>query len=618
MRVLLIVPRFVEKPGDFYEFPLGLCYISSSLKKAGFEVDGLNLNLTSGSVTDAVYAAVNGNGYDVVGTGGLSHHFTMIRSILAAAKVADSAVFTMAGGGLVSSEPELICAAMEMDAGIIGEGEITAVELVRTLDQGKSIENVAGIVYHHNGVCSITPSRPPIIDLDTIPWPDYELFDVRNYLDSQCPNDNYYTAIFDKPRVLPVISSRSCPYNCSFCYHPLGHKYRTRSISSVLEEIRYYQHEYQLNVISLLDELFSLDFERVEEFCTGMIDLDLKWIAQMRVDRVDKPLLKRMYDSGLYYISYGIESASQVILDSMRKQTCVGQIDRALDLTSKEKIGIQGNLLFGDPAETLETARESLKWMCQNMHYGLNMNYLIPYPGTSIYQSGFESKLIPDKLEYLETGCPQVNLTSMSQEDLLCIRDEIMYTQSENRFWAREAVATPINGDQDLALFHAICPHCGHRNLYRNFRVGNITVAKVACRNCMQRFDYKTSIFPKNAVLLQKMCDQAASFVGQKVRFCIAPSMSDSTFKDYLGFLGLSTGDLDIRFVFDNRSELQGRLQFGIIPIISTTSENIDLAIDDVFLILPCPNHESIVYDLMENCGVDEQQIIYLHQQPVG
>lgn len=614
MRVLLITPKFVQNPGDFYEFPLGLCYISSCLKRAGYEVHGLNLNHVSCSPAEAISTAVRGGGYDVVGTGGLSHHFRMVRDILSAVRKTDPRIFIMAGGGLVSSEPELTCEALELDAGVIGEGEITAVELVRALESGRSLDEVPGIVHRNGGNCRKTAERPSLEDLETLPWPDYELFEVRRYLDNQKPNDNYYTALFDEPRILPVIASRSCPFNCTFCYHPMGRKYRTRPISSVLEELRLYKQKYMLNAVSLLDESFSMDRERVEEFCEGMADMGLKWIAQLRVDRIDRTLLNRMRESGLYYVSYGVESASQAILNSMRKHTSVEQIDTALSLTAKERIGIQGNLLFGDPAETLDTARESFSWARRNSRYGLNMNYVIPYPGSAIYEYGLSKGVISDKLAYLEAGCPTVNLTGMDGEDLLQLRDEMMRTQAETRLWSLDASVRPMKDGETLVEFSVLCPHCGYHNRYRNFRVNSIAAAKLACRNCMQRFDYRTSIFPENDALLKRMRAGIEECARRQTRVSIAPSMADPTFEDYLGFLGLSPRDLDIHFVFDGRPELHGRLQFGTVPIVPYAMEHMEQAAEDAFLILPCPNHEGLVRDLMEKYSVPEERIIHLHR----
>ncbi|MFO7558732.1 MAG: radical SAM protein [Desulfobacterales bacterium] len=386
MRFLIVVPKYVETFGDHYDFPLGLAYVSASLKKEGFEVICLNLNHHSGSLSQLLRDTIIEKHIDVFCTGGLSVHYSKVKQLFDIVKGISKKIITIAGGGLITSEPELMLQHMKIDIGVIGEGEQTIIELADAIQHGKKLSKIKGIIYRDSsGKIVKTDKRLPIKNLDCIPYPDYEGFEIEKYLDMQLPNNKHFLYPFDKPRFIPVVSSRSCPFNCTFCFHPLGKQYRQRSLDNFIGEVEYLVKQYNINSIVILDELFSINPIKVKEFSEKMEPYKLKWVAQFRVDQVNIDILKRFKKSGLFYISYGVESASDIILKSMNKKTCVRDIEKTLMITREMKIGIQGNFLFGDPRETLETANETLAWWKKHHFYNINLSQVIPFPGSKIY-----------------------------------------------------------------------------------------------------------------------------------------------------------------------------------------------------------------------------------------
>ena len=151
---------------------------------------------------------------------------------------------------------------------VLGEGEVTIVELVREINNGRdNIADVNGIGYKDTSKGFIlTSPRSPIMDLDSLPLPDFEGFEFEKYLAMQMPNDNLYMYVDDEPRFYPIISSRGCPYNCTFCFHPLGQKYRSRSVENFISEIKYITERYQVNNLAIVDELISNDRSRYLKF----------------------------------------------------------------------------------------------------------------------------------------------------------------------------------------------------------------------------------------------------------------------------------------------------------------------------------------------------------------
>ena len=156
MKVLLIVPKYTSNPGEFYQFPLGLGYISSALKRAGHEVVCLNCNNDARPADEQVLAAVREHGPAACATGALSPFLPQVKAIFSAAREGNPTIFNIVGGGVLSSDPEAGVALMDVDAGVIGEGELTIVDLCNALEAGSDLNTVAGVVFPDKRV---TPRR---------------------------------------------------------------------------------------------------------------------------------------------------------------------------------------------------------------------------------------------------------------------------------------------------------------------------------------------------------------------------------------------------------------------------------------------------------------------------
>jgi len=223
-------------------------------------------------------------------------------------------------------------------------------------------------------------------------------------------------------------------------------------------------------------------------------------MIQIRVDTIDEEMLSLLRDSGCYYISYGIESASDKILKAMNKKITVAEIDKALELTQKYGIGIQGNLIFGNPEETVETAEESLNWWLKNLRYHINLWYSTPYPGSPDYHHCIEKGVIKDRLAYIETGCPVVNMSRLTNHEFSKLTNLVHQLQSDKRFkiFGKVLSSAPTGHDRERSLplydLDVECPTCGHVNHYKEFHFRFLGFFKMACRNCNQRYDIHAEV----------------------------------------------------------------------------------------------------------------------------
>ena len=210
MNILIVYPRLIKKNDDFYYLPLGIAYISASLKSANKHVVSLNLNQKENNVFEALKDTILAENIDVVLTGGLSGEYRKIKEVVTAVKSINENLPVVVGGGIISSEPIIAMEALGADIGVIGEGEITIVELINRLESKQDISDVDGIIYNNATDYITTKPRINVTDISTIPWPDYEGFGYDLYLDN-------ISKIVDS-RYVQMIASRSCPYSCTFCY----------------------------------------------------------------------------------------------------------------------------------------------------------------------------------------------------------------------------------------------------------------------------------------------------------------------------------------------------------------------------------------------------------------
>lgn len=501
MKILIIFTRSLgnDDINYGYMFPLGLGYISSVLKQAGHNVDVLNLNHRRGIVENIIHETLDAGGkYDFVCTGGLSPYYRQIKEIVDAVHSHKSDTGIILGGGLITSEPELMFNALNPDFIVIGEGEKAIVELLSCLENKADLASVLGIGYRDkSGKVICNQPQPAIMDLDALPWPDFEGFEFETYLDNLKPTDQYFYDLYDFPRVYPMVCSRSCPYRCTFCFHPLGNKYRQRSMDSIMQELEFAIKRYRLNVIAIYDELFSHDKERVYEFCKRFkklqeeISWEIKWTCQMRVDGLDEDFLKTMKDAGCYMVSYGFESYSQIVLDSMKKHITSEQINNAVKLTLKNNISIQGNFIFGDRTETVQTAKETLDYWKDNINAGIMLGFISPYPGTELYNNCIKNGIIKDKLDFIENHILDViNMTdAMTDKEFEKLKLDVFEAELRYSVYAHPlALRKARNGTYH---FLVKCPHCNGVVEYKNYQALTsklIFNIMAYCRNCRRRF----------------------------------------------------------------------------------------------------------------------------------
>lgn len=505
LNVLLVMPRIVNKVGSGYVFPLGLPYISSSLKQAGFHIFTYNLNHHEGDIREILEEQIQLHNINAVFTGGMSFQYYPIYELIEAVRSINKEIFILVGGGIITADPKAAMDALEYaDVGVIGEGEITDVEVCNALQTGLSLEKIDGlIIRQENNTYHITPPRKEIEDLDTIPWPDYDGFEVEKSFE-QSPG----LASFTSKRVLTMLGSRSCPYQCSFCFHTVGKKYRQRSLDDFFAELAYNIEKYHIEYLFLADELFTFNNERVEEFCRRIKPYHIKWWAQFRVDSLDDWVLEMAKDSGCVCVTLGLESADNQVLKSMGKHITIEQTDATLKKIKKIGIPIEGSFIFGDEAETYETANNTLAYWLKNRDYRINLNTITVFPGCRLYKNAILRGIIKDPVQYLKDGCPQLNITKMTNFEYGDIIKKIMEYPHMDSKKLESFELLSVDYENMSVSIKAKCSVCHTETTFSDVKL--FTIGTLDCTCCGQRYFRETpkeilQVINKN---LQKLIDQ--------------------------------------------------------------------------------------------------------------
>lgn len=463
MNTLLVMPRTGYLWDEWASPPSGIAYVSAYLKKAGKKVYTLNLNLEDDNVYNVLERYIEQYDIDILGTGELVVNYAKLQEIVKSARKIKPELKIWIGGGLVTNSPyEAMKLIPEADFGMIGEGEITSCELVSLLEEKHGTyleEDISGIdgliVRKKDGTLFCTHKRADIEDLDSIPFPDWEGFKLTETCRKYAKSDNGIVA--------SVVSSRSCPNSCTFCSKTGGKKYRKRSLDNIFAEIDELVDRYHVTRLNFNDELFADSSNRLFEFCDRMEKYGITYRVSMHIGKnLTLELLQRMKESGCRSIFYGLESADNNVLKSMRKHITIEDIESCLQLTKKAGIVVEGNFIFGDPVETVESVQTTLKWIDENFRMGLfEVAAIKLYPGSQLYEDALVSGAITDSVKFIEEGCPLINVSGLSDQEYNKMVNEDLTQIQKMRTKRQKDVKVMKKGEK---LFgEAGCSCCGEK-----------------------------------------------------------------------------------------------------------------------------------------------------------
>jgi anaerobic magnesium-protoporphyrin IX monomethyl ester cyclase len=372
------------------EPPLGPLYIASALENAGWEVDFRDYQIFEGA--DAfeprqLLRCIEAHHRVLM----ISCLVDMLPVILAAAeliKLERPDTYILLGGpGPTAGASEFLNAFPEIDAIVMGEGEETIQEWAVAYASAELVgKPIAGMVYRSGDEIVIGGPRGRIRNLETAPRPAYHLLDWKHYSAGR------------------IITTRGCPYHCSFCdVAPLwGRKATYRDVTSAVEEMILLQDRYNAVGVSIADDTFVLNRDRVKEFCYTLLDrgADIQWGCFGRINLMSQELIALMAEAGCTAIFYGIDSGSSRILDRTLKELSVESILPTLEISARYFDRIEASFIWGYPFETYEDFLCTLDLAAQASQFAPTVNVqlhmLSPLPSSPIYQEFRDTLIYPE------------------------------------------------------------------------------------------------------------------------------------------------------------------------------------------------------------------------------
>ncbi len=397
--------------------PIGLALIGAILEKEGYPVNLLDANalrLMPEDVSKAIPAA------DVVGITAMTPTIGTALRIARHLKKDRPGLKIIIGGPHVTLLPEeTLSSSSDVDIIVRGEGDETIIELLRAIESGRPLDDIAGISYVADGKIVHTIDRTSSVDMDSLPYPAYHLLPWNKYR----PHPPH-------GRQMPfgaIVTSRGCPYHCAYCSKPVfGSRFRAQNPERVVEEIAYLQRKFVIKEIAFYDDSFTLDKKRVHAIADRIIEKKLKvaWTCETRVNLVDKELLLKMKQSGCYSIAYGIETASPEILKTLQKDITLEQVETAVRNSREVGLQVTGYFMLGSPGETPETIQQTIKFAKKLKVDFAQFSVTTPFPGTELYDIYMHDKkesIAWEKFVYAGTDNPATPVfesDTLSREDL--------------------------------------------------------------------------------------------------------------------------------------------------------------------------------------------------------
>lgn len=395
MKILLLIPPtdLAKSYGWLKKFSnpqpsIGTAYIAAVLRQHGYEakvVDAYVNEYTPSNLIDIIETYSP----DVLGISVLTPTAEIVYEISRNIRNKFPKIRMVMGNMHASLFADEILSKNYADFVIHSEGELTMLELIKTIENNGNLEGILGVSFKKNGIVVHNPSRPHIEDLDRLPFPAWDLFPLERY--STDPRTEVKSGAVE----MQILASRGCPNQCTFCSsrteRSLGSKYRMRDPNSIVDEMIYMYERYGSEIFSFMDLAFPLVREHAIEVCNELIkrrfNKKLRWMTECRVKPLDINLLTLMKKAGCVRICFGIESGNNRILKALRKNFTVEDVKSAVKMAHKAGLTIDGMFMIGLPGETEKMINETISFAIGlNLRYAI-FNIFVPYPGCELYDN---------------------------------------------------------------------------------------------------------------------------------------------------------------------------------------------------------------------------------------
>ncbi len=460
MRVSLIVPPSSER---FNAIPdLGLAYLAACARQAGHKVDLQDCLLEKYDIDDFA-AYVEKHQPDLLGIKVYSCDIDLVAQMLEVARRVSPETITVLGGPHPSYEvaERLVKQFPGMDYAFAGEGEPGFAAFLTVIESGEkeALGDIPGLIWKGGDGAVHANPRTFVHDLDSLPFPAWDLVDPRRY------KFGYSFMTTELPSA-PMVLTRGCPFQCTFCgsYLITGRKVRKRSVDNVIEEMKLLQGDYGVRSIDVVDENLAFDRDFVIALCERLMreSLGIVWNCPygVRLTSLDEETVRLMDRAGCFGLSVGIESGSDRVLKSIKKGLKVEQVVEKVQMIKRvSKIALQGYFMMGFPGETREDIEKTIDLACSLPFDLVTFCPLRVTPGTEIYNNLVSEGKVPADLDYNGLGHHHFVRSYCEVPD---VEMRKLYRKAYARFYFRPKVV--------LNLLSRVCTRAQIRTILNGLR----------------------------------------------------------------------------------------------------------------------------------------------------
>ena len=430
-KILLIHPPFGtgddKRPPDIFDphFPWGLGYISGTLKKEGYDIEVFDIYANQWHRAE-VSERLEKKDYDYALITAMATQYLYVRWLSTELKKVNANCSIVLGGQLSTFSYDIVLKNMPVDICVIGEGESTVVDILKNKS---NLKNVYGIAIRDGKGILKTQDRQLIKDLDQVPAPAYELFNMDIYKKNKLYIYNKSASLYKDQaqlNVMAMITGRGCPFVCNFCSRTFRN-IRMRSVESIVKEIDFLREKYAINAINFVDEHLFLNEKNIDHLAEELGKRNLVWNGQARVDTINVDKLNFYKKNGLVSIGYGIESGSDIMLQRMNKRITREKIENVIQKTLDAGVHLKLTLIYGYLGENTDSVRETVEMFKKLKHPGRRFCIFTPLPGSQIYSYAKEKGFITDEDAYLSSihegyWRKIVNMTEFSDDEFDKVR----------------------------------------------------------------------------------------------------------------------------------------------------------------------------------------------------
>jgi radical SAM superfamily enzyme YgiQ (UPF0313 family) len=475
-RILFLIPNTQGRFGRPATPHVGVSYLAAYVQRKGHRAEILDLRVEPHSPEDLRIILAEANP-DFIGITSVSLEYKRTYQLINT--LSSWGLRVVYGGPHVSTVRKDVYQGCRPYAAVCGEGEEKLCDIL----DGKPLHSIRGILFaDEEGRVVVTPPRENMVNLDSLPFPAYELSKLHLYSEKK----------------IPLITSRDCPHSCTYCNVKLvmGQGFRKRSPENVLAEIEHW-HDRGYRLFGINDDTFTSDVNRAARICELIIEkkLQISWELRtgIRVDRINERLLRLMKQAGCHFLAYGIESIDDAVLKNVKKGATYSQIEQTVTLTEKVGLPFSGFFMIGLPGDTYEIFLKLYAFARQHAFNEVRFYNLMPYPNTELF--GW----MREHGRFLEQPEEYLNNSERLQKDPVCETPEFTRVERVRAFELGESLMLKLILKKTLgktlgALASPLCDIGGVRRTILNLGFRFTKFARI-----LQRFQENFSSSPHSA-----------------------------------------------------------------------------------------------------------------------